>query len=92
MDSRRAAGSSAAQPGDVGLHRAGRVDRQVVRPDEVGQAQDVDGAPEVRRERGEQPPLTGGADPDRAGVPFQQQRPEDAERYHARIVAVRTAS
>ena len=68
-------GQHAAQPGDVGLHRAGRVDRQVVRPDEVGQAQDVDGAPEVRRERGEQPPLTGGAEPDRAGAPSSSSGP-----------------
>ncbi len=91
MDEPEASGQQAAQPGDVGLHRPGRVGRHLVPPDQVDQRSDVDGPPEVRGERGEQPPLTAGADPHRSAVPLQQQRPEHAERYHARIVAVRTA-
>ena len=71
------AGQQAAQSGDVGLHGPGRVGRHLVDPHHVRQAGDVDGSPQVRRERGEQPPLTDGADPHRTAVPLEQQRPEN---------------
>ena len=79
-----AAGQQAAQSGDIGLHGPGRVGRHLVHPHRVRQASDVDGAPQVRRERGEQPPLAGRPDPHRTAVAFHQQRPEDAERCHSR--------
>ena len=79
-----AGGQQAAQPGDVRLDRPGRVGRDLVRPHHVHQACNLDGPPQMRREGGEQPPLTDGSDPHRTAVAFHQQRPEDAERYHDR--------
>ena len=70
------------QPGDVGLDGPGR-SAGTSSAHTVDEPADVDG--QVRRQRGEEPPLSGGSDADRTCVAREQQRPQDAECGHPAI-------